>query len=77
MTEDLDSLAGRLKYERAVPSAAFRGTLKRHLIGPETRSPRRSRPRNLRVLVSAYAGSGILLLAVAAIGLAGIGPLSA
>jgi len=34
-------------------------------------------PRRLRLLIAAYAGSGVLLLAIAAIGVAGAGPFAA
>jgi hypothetical protein len=33
-------------------------------------------PRRLRLLITALAGSGGLLLAIAAVGLAGVGPLA-
>ena len=38
---------------------------------------RTSRPPRLRLMIAAYAGSGLVLLAIAAIGLAGGGPLAA
>ena len=71
MTPEHDEVARRLEAERPVPRAAFRGELRRHLVSDETRSPRR-----LRLLVAAYSGSGLALLAVAAIGVAGGGPLA-
>jgi hypothetical protein len=73
--EDLSGVIARLESERPVPRAAFRGELRRSLLATPDRSlvPRR---RALAV-VTAYAGSGLFLLAVAAIGLAGIGPFAA
>jgi hypothetical protein len=65
----------RLLFEsRPVPRAAFRGELRRRLMA----SPRGvSRPERLRLLIAVHAGSGLALLAIAAIGLAGAGPLAA
>jgi hypothetical protein len=74
--EAIDRTGERLFSERPVPRAAFRAELRAHL-GEELGSARSAwRPRRLRVLVSAYAGSGLVLLLVAAIGLAGAGPLA-
>ena len=70
----LDQIAARLERERPVPRAAFRGELGRRLADRSHRQLRSTRPR---LLVTAYAGSGALLLAIAAIGLAGVGPLAA
>jgi hypothetical protein len=66
----------RLETERPVPAAAFRGELRRHLLsrGPAAAGPA---PRRLRVLITTYAGSGLALLAVATLGLAGVGPFGA
>jgi hypothetical protein len=69
---DERELEARLRAERPLPSAAFRGDLRRALLD----SPHASRPRRLRLLVTAYAGSGLALLLVAAVGLAGAGPLA-
>jgi len=75
MTEpQLDPLAERLRGERPVPSARFRGELRRRLL-TQVRN-RSTPPRRLRLLVAAYAGSGGILMAIAAIGLAGVGPLA-
>jgi hypothetical protein len=68
-------LAERLEHERPVPRAAFRGELRRSLLGP--RSSRQIRPERLRVLVASYSGSGLVLLLVAGLGVAGSGPFSA
>lgn len=70
-SEALRSLAERLARERPVPRAAFRGELRRRLLGAGMPF---SRPRRLRLLIAAYAGSGTAVLAVAAVGLAGVGP---
>jgi hypothetical protein len=59
-----------LERERPVPRPAFRGELARRL---RARSPS---PQRLRVLIGAYAGAGLALLAVVAVGLAGTGPLA-
>ena len=67
----LVQLARRLQIERPVPSAAFRGMLRRRLVGED---PPRGRPSRLRLLVAAYLGSGAVLLALAATGVAGAGP---
>src|SRR5512139_3872786 len=82
-----DNLAGRLRRKlserkrlletarlleqaRPVPRPAFRGKLAKQLRAP---SLGLQRPR---LLIGAYAGSGLALLAVVAIGLAGVGPLA-
>jgi hypothetical protein len=72
----LSEMSERLVQGRPVPSAAFRGALRARL------SPRRgvlagerwSAVGRWRVLAATYSGLGVLLLAVAAIGLAGAGP---
>ena len=75
MTEDLDSIARRLESERPVPSARFRGELGRRLTSEA--QERQGEPPRLLLLIAAYAGSGAVLLVIAVIGLAGVGPLSA
>ena len=71
---DLESIATRLATERPVPRAGFRGELRRHLTNGDSGAPR---PQRLRLLLGAYAGSGALLLAIVALGIAGAGPLAA
>ena len=72
---ELEEIATRLSAERPVPRAGFRGELRRHLInGDAGGSPR---PQRLRLLIGAYAGSGALLFAIVAAGVAGFGPLAA
>lgn len=69
----LGEIVTRLEAERPLPRPGFRGELRRRLISdPPSPSPRRA-----RMLVFAYSASGIVLLAVTAIGLAGVGPLAA
>ena len=68
-------LADRLERERPIPDASFRGELRRGLL---TRATSHSaRPNLLGALIGAYSGSGILLLAIAVLGVAGVGPLAA
>lgn len=74
--EHLVSLGGRLIGSRPAPRAAFRAEL-RHQLRPGFSRAFAPRPERLRVLIASYAGSGFLLLAVAAVGLAGIGPFAA
>lgn len=71
----VDRLGERLVTERPVPRPAFRAELRARL---SRRTPEQPawQPRRLRGLVTAYVGSGLLLLGVAAIGLAGAGPLA-
>ena len=63
-----------LESSRPTPRAAFRGELKRRLL---PRPDGAERPRRLGLLIAVYAGSGALLLAIAAVGIAGAGPLAA
>jgi hypothetical protein len=70
----LSQLADRLERERPLPAAAFRGNLRRLLVAP--RKPAPGAPR-WQALAASYAGLGVLLLAVAAVGLAGGGPFAA
>ncbi|MEA2156461.1 MAG: hypothetical protein QOE11_2601 [Solirubrobacteraceae bacterium] len=71
--EDLIRLAERLEHERPVPTAAFRGDLRRSLLA---RGAAYSRPARLRLLVAGYAGAGSALLLVGAASAAGLGPLA-
>jgi len=71
---ELIRLAERLERERPVPSAGFRGELRRRLIAGQSSH---SRPARLRLLIAGYAGSGSLLLLAGAASAAGIGPLGA
>ncbi len=73
--EGLDRVATRLEAERPIPRAAFRGDLRRTLLADAGRRP--AAPPRLRLLIAGFASSGTVLLAIAAIGLAGVGPLAA
>lgn len=70
----VDALATRLEAERPTPRAGFRAELRARLLH---QAPGQTgwRPRRLRLLVASYVGSGLTLLLVAAVGLAGAGPL--
>jgi hypothetical protein len=70
----VDQAAKRLLDAKPQPSVAFRTDLYSRLSNAPDEMPS-WRPQRLRRLVFTYAGSGLLLLAFAAIGLAGVGPL--
>lgn len=69
----LAEVADRLRRDRPVPRPAFRGDLRRQLLDRGLGGPARIESR-WRVLVAVYSGLGVLLLAVASIGLVGAGP---
>jgi hypothetical protein len=71
---ELIRLAERLDRERPVPTAAFRGDLRRRLLAG---GAAHRRPARLRLLISGYATAGMLLLLVGAASVAGVGPLGA
>ena len=76
MTRDIDRhTEDRLYAERPIPRPAFRGALGRRL--EAMRAAGVGRPRYLKTLVAAYAGSGLVLLAIALAGVLGGGPLTA
>lgn len=70
----LVELARRLEEERPLPRAAFRVTLRRELL--EVQRRRALARARVRLQIAAYSGSGVVLLAIAALGVSGIGPLS-
>jgi hypothetical protein len=72
--EELIRLAERLERERPVPSAGFRGDLRRRLLAG---GPAHSRPARLRVLIAGYASAGSALLLIGAASVLGVGPLGA
>jgi hypothetical protein len=72
----LQSVADRLADERPVPAAGYRARLRSSLL-QQGGGAITSRPARLRVAILGYAGSGALLLVVAAVGLAGVGPFAA
>jgi len=79
-SDALVAVAIRLQAASPAPAPGFRDGLRRKLTGPRSRrrqserSRTRLTPRGARTLAAAYAGSGLALLALAAIGLAGTGP---
>lgn len=76
--EDLSAIADRIRDERPVPRAAFRGDLRRLLLAsPSSRRGTSAAADRWRVLVATYSALGTLLLAVGAIGLVGVGPFGA
>jgi hypothetical protein len=74
--EALVALVMRLQAERPSPSPAFRGDLRRNLLGGLKNRwlMTSASPRGIRVLAASYVAGGLLLLTVAAIGLAEVGP---
>ena len=66
-------MSERLERDRPLPRASFRGDLRRSLL-TGSRSPTTAAAGRWRVLVATYSGLGALLLAVAAVGLGGVGP---
>jgi hypothetical protein len=73
--DGVDRIGERLLDAKPVPRTEFRTALHAHLSDLKQK-PVAWRPRRLGRLVAAYAGSGFLLLLVAALGLAGAGPLA-
>jgi hypothetical protein len=63
-----------LHDRRPIPSAGFRARLRSELLAAADREG--PAPQRLRLLVAAYSVGGIALLALAAAGLGGIGPLA-
>jgi hypothetical protein len=68
-------LAERLARDRPVPRAGFRADLRSNLLSSARRWE--SAPPRLRRLIFVYAASGTAMLAVAAVGVIGAGPLAA
>jgi hypothetical protein len=71
--QELLALASRLTEHRPVPRPGLRSAIRSRLSGGVRPAPR----SRIAALIFGYATSGALLLAVAAIGLAGIGPFAA
>jgi len=65
----------QLSAARPLPDPNFRGELRRLLAG--ARAARAVAPRRVRALAASYALCGLLLLAVAGVGVAGSGPFAA
>lgn len=76
-SEPLVALALRLDAATPPPAPTFRGDLRRRLLGTQRSRTGPLARRQARRLALSYAGSGLLLLAVATIGLAGAGPFAA
>lgn len=70
--QDFDDFEDKLLSERPRPTPAFRSEVRSRLLGRAG-----NRPERLRALILSYATGGTLLLAVAALGVAGSGPLAA
>ena len=73
--QELEEIAERLAADRPVPRPGFRAELRAHLHALESSRRPEWRPQRLRLMIGAYAGSGLALLVVAALGVAGAGPL--
>lgn len=69
---ELRAVTAALVANRPSPRAAFRGRLQRRLVRHGIPS---SRPGNLGLLIAAFGIPGALLLALAAAGVLGAGPL--
>lgn len=72
--DGIDVVAERLHAVHPLPRAAFRSSLRARLSELEGK-PAWPQAR-LRAQILSYAGAGSFLLAVAALGLAGVGPLA-
>ena len=72
----LERTAERLRDARPLPRAGFRAELRAQLL-TDVRGRRLAAPGRLRLLIAAQACAGAVLLAVAAVGVAGAGPLAA
>jgi hypothetical protein len=72
---EIVNLARRLEEERPVPRAGFRAALRSKLLTAGREQAWAG--GRLRLRIAAYAGSGVVLLAIAAVGVAGAGPLAA
>jgi hypothetical protein len=73
-SEELVALAMRLQAQRPAPAPSFRGELSRKLLRVGGARAGLVKRRTARVLAASYVASGLLLLGIAAIGLAGAGP---
>jgi hypothetical protein len=74
--DDLVRLSARLEADRPIPTPGFRGNLRRSLLGTSAQ-PRRqpsAATAHFRLWAAGYTAAGTLCLAVAAIGVAGVGP---
>jgi hypothetical protein len=69
-------LGERLRQDRPLPHPGFRSMLRNRLLS-EAGTTSAPAPRRLRLLIATYASGGLALLAVAAVGVFGAGPLAA
>ena len=69
---DQGPVEDRLLAERPAPRPAFRGALRRRLVSMSVAGL--GRPARLRLLIAAYAGTGVALLLVAIAGTLSVGP---
>jgi hypothetical protein len=67
--EALRAVAVRLADERPTPAPQLRSTIRSRLLGDPERAP-----SHIGSLIFGYATSGVVLLLIAAAGLAGLGP---
>lgn len=74
--DEFESVTRRLEAGRALPAAGFRGQLRRTLLARANRRGAVAPPR-LHLRIAASATAGCLLLALAALSVAGAGPLAA
>jgi hypothetical protein len=74
--EALVAIAMRLQGGRPAPKLAFREELRKELVGESSwrRAAAFAGSQDARVVAAGYSLAGLLLLVVAAIGLAGVGP---
>lgn len=72
----IEAIAEQLRSQRPRPRPGLRAATRAKLVALES-SPRRWAPRRPLALAAAYAGSGLMLLVIAAVGLAGVGRLGA
>jgi hypothetical protein len=73
--ERMAEIGAQLAAQRPLPAPEFRGDLRRRLAGAQAGGA--VAPRRVRALAASYAMSGLVLLAVAAAGVAGGGPFAA
>ena len=74
--EEVARVASALEAGGPVPSLSFRAALRRHLLD-RALGRHGAEPARVRLLIAAYAGSGLALLAIAMIGVVGAGPFAA
>jgi hypothetical protein len=75
--EALEHVGQQLAVKRPVPALGFRVELRARLRGRKGEDlPPSTRPRRLGAAVTAYVGAGTVILAAAALGLTGAGPLA-